>query len=246
MKKNFVPSIVLGLLFAVNLWATIVIGNTDVEGGTEPSVTTTAVDSSGSTAAVLFTAYQQNTLTISDSKSNTYTNLTQMCNAGASVCIRVSYVCGGTYGTGHTATAAGANTYPAAVFIPLSGTLTTGCSDGESAGADGNSATTSLQPGTLTPSQNDGIVLTGCAYLLNHGSASADGGFTLVRQLAGDGVNFDGIAVFSLIQSAAAATNPTITWNNGTNVACISAAFKVAAGGGGAGAGARLLVGVGK
>lgn len=227
MKKLSVIALLV-TLFAVQVWAAISVGMTTTDGDSANTVTTDAIDTTGATAiAIAVASFTSGGLTVSDSKSNTWTPLTQECSA-ADNCIQLFFFCGGTVGSSHTFTAAGTSKFPAVIVFPLAGTLTASCSDGESSGGN-TTSTTSVQPGTLTPSRDNGIVITAIGFLSDHTDASIDGGFSDPIEFPSDGANFDGIAGSYLIQTTAAATNPTWTWTSGTHGAAVSAAFKVAA-----------------
>jgi len=75
------------------------------------------------------------------------------------------------------------------------------------------SGQTTIQPGTLTPANNNGLLVT-FVTSWNTGSLSIDSGFTLVDQ--GSFVLYANYSVGSayLVQSTAAAVNPTWTFSS--------------------------------
>jgi len=88
-------------------------------GGGANSGTSGSIDTTGKGTLVVVVTYGGGTNTVTDSKSNTWTALTE---TGSSPKSRI-YVCvGGTVGTGHTVTVANTGNFPGFVFLAFSGT----------------------------------------------------------------------------------------------------------------------------
>ena len=190
------------------------------------NVTTPAIDTSGADFIVLAAAYLQGvTMTISDSKSNTWTPRTQVALTGDSA-IRLYYVQGGTVGTGHTFTASGTGSFPSLAALALSGSV---ASPFDLENGAQNASASSIQPGSITPSENNEILITAISLNNNFVTASINGGFTISDQ-ANATANAYGLAMAYLIQTTAAAANPTWSWTNTIGVATTQASFKDTAG----------------
>jgi len=105
--------------------------------------------------------------------------------------------------------------------------------DQESGTTSGGVST--LQPGSLTPSEDNCLVITGMAHEANtSGATSINGGFTISDGTGYQGGVHEGGSMAYLVQTSAAAANPT--WNITNATAAIGAAmavFKAASGGGG-------------
>ena len=95
----------------------------------------------------------------------------------------------------------------------------------ESNSADG---VTSIAAGSssLTPSLNDCVVIAGMAPGVDQ---SIDGGFSIVKIDAVGGESW-GAAAGYLIQTTAAAVNPTFSWSGTTDAATVLASFRPATG----------------
>jgi hypothetical protein len=89
-----------------------------------------------------------------------------------------------------------------------------------------------IQPGSITPTVTDTLVIS-CAMVSDQqDTSSIDGGFTIADHVAGTASSF-GVGVAYLRQTSAAAANPTWTFTSGaTHQAATIASFKAAGGGG--------------
>lgn len=163
--------------------------------------------------------------TPTDSKSNSWTNLTQSSSAVNSRAM-MSYSGGTpTVGASHTYSYAAATSYPSIAEISLSGAKVASPADQQ----NGSTATavTSLATGSITPSENNCVVV---AMLAFSGAqvVSIDSGFNILDQVALGTFNF-GLAVAYKIQTVAAAVNPTWSWSGSdAGVAARITSFKAA------------------
>ncbi len=190
--------------------------------------TTSAIDTTGANLIVLVVSYYGTAPTVSDSKGNTWTARTAYTRSVATV--REYYCQGGTVGSGHTFTVSGASSFSSVGALSFSG-ADAAPYDTENGGGNSGSATT--QPGSITPSVNDCLIVSATGWN-SDGSISINASFTGLLQLApGNAQNF-GTGIAYLIQTTAAAVNPTITNTASSSqyVATTQAAFKAAAGGG--------------
>lgn len=186
---------------------------------------TTALNTTGSSLIVVAVSrYSAGpAVTLSDSASNTWTALTESINTTGSLACRLYYCANPTTSASHTFTVAGTGIYSSLAAVAFSGGTNASPFDLEN-GATGTSA--SATSGGITPSQNNEAVVIATADDGAIANASIDGGFTRVEtQLFGGGDHF-GLNVAYLIQTTAAAANPTFTYTNTPNWACRIASFK--------------------
>ncbi len=178
---------------------------------------------------------------LTDNQSNTWGNLTKRETAVVAE-ITIFYTTNypaNTHGSNHTFTFGGTGTsYPMIALLGFSGARSSSVFDtGKDSGAIGNLP---LQPGSLTPSEDDCLVIAGIAHNTPVESPTINGGFSSpVVELQNAG-NCVGGAIAYLIQTTAAAANPT--WSGSIGDAAISmGVFRAQpAGGGGSLARTRL------
>lgn len=202
----------------------IVGNNTGSSNGS--SVTTSAIDTSGANFIVVSVVHVFDTGgPLNDNKSNTWTALTDQ-GAGGFGSMQLFYCASPTVGSGHTFSWS-SGFLPAIGVAAFSGVNTTPFDVENGTHAFG----TTLQPGTITPNQNNSLVFTG--YTARGGSGySIDGGFTIIgTPIDGNDVSTSGSAIAYLIQTTAAAANPTWTIASGNEQGAAIAAFKPGGGG---------------
>lgn len=201
--------------------------NTNIVGAANGGTSGT-IDTTG--ASLLIIHISQYTvpasITPSDSKGNTWVGLTAITGSEAEG--RLWYVVNPTVGTNHTFTASGIGVFSIAQIAAFSGANTSAPFDQETGAAD---AGTSGQPGSITPSENDCLLVTGLA-LANAGStASINSSFTITDQEQYEGGVNEGGGLAYLIQTSASAVNPAWSWTNSISCAMTMASFKAASGG---------------
>lgn len=187
------------------------IGSVAAASDDAASVTTGALDTTGADliVAVLSDLLPSTRSVITDSKGNSWTAAKEQSQATYQRCT-IFYSRPTSVGSGHTftATKVDTNTYPTLCIIAFSGSATSPAD--QSNGASGTSTST-LATGSATPSENNELVIAGVACYVN--IASIDGGFTADSIV--DGVSakaWPGAAAY-LIQTTAAAANPTWTFD---------------------------------
>lgn len=201
--------------------------------GSQNGGTSGNIDTSGATLLVVSgSQYSGATApTPSDSKSNTwsiwagtqgiYENLVALWIANQPP----------TVGSGHNFTYYSVSAYPATQCAAFGGV---GNPDPDAVvGANGQGVTT-LQPGTITPSQNGCLILTNVSATGASTTFSIDSGFTIIDQSAYNAGVSEGGALAYLIQGTAAPVNPTWTMGGTAfdSATTISAFLPLAAGGG--------------
>lgn len=198
---------------------------------TSPTTSST-VDTTGATLCVasFSDGVTTATYTPTDSKGNTWHPLT-IVNAGSQGRTQLWYAWdhGGTpfsAGTGHTftgATTVGGN--PWVVFTCYSGTQTTSDPfDQQNTGTTGASVATSVQPGSVTPTSANQLLVTSVSgYVEPTGFTISPGSFTITAQsgLLG-GTNYAGAQAY-LVETTATTQNPTWTLATVANQAMTAA-----------------------
>jgi len=195
-------------------------------GGTSPSIDTT-----GATIIVLsVSSYNADAEpTVSDSKGNTYTQLTVKTGA-TEIRTRLFYKANPTVGSSHTFTLTGTASYSALFAAAFSGVITTSPFDVQN-GSTGGSGITTLATGSITPNQANSLIIAGIGVgNTPAGAYSINSSMTITDQTGYAAGNNEGGGIAWIQQGAAAAFNPTWTFPSTTNdVAATIAAFKPAA-----------------
>lgn len=189
--------------------------------------TTDAVDTTGANLIVLsVSSYTLGTSpTISDSKSNSWIALTPQETASTGGRIRLYYCTNPTVGSGHTFTAIGTTSFAAIEEIAYSGAATSPY-DQES-GANTGALLSSLQPGSITPFENNCVLVTAVNFVFGS-SITIDSGFAASTIDFSSGNNF-AMGIADLVQTTAGAVNPA--WSDGSQtIATVMASFKAASG----------------
>jgi hypothetical protein len=153
------------------------------------------------------------TVTIGSSPSQTWTALNYYYNSYAGTGNGVMfYVCGPATSASQAITVTG--DYATAVFAAYSGTATSNCFD--SPNQNGNTmydGGSTFQPGSITPSQNGALIVSGLGAGSGASSVLIDSGFTIVGTYIG--THFSSQAF--LVQASASAINPAWTENGDGN-----------------------------
>ncbi len=184
------------------------------------AVTSSAIDTTGATLIVVnVSTYAGATAAVlSDSKSNTWSALTVKASTGTRS--RLFYCAHPTVGTAHTFTLSTGSSYPTIAVAAFSG-ADTNPFDQES-GAFTNSPVTTLQPGSLTPTDDRYLVVAGVTHTGT--AATIDSGFTASTVDYLDSFHFAGGIAYK-IQTTAAAVNPAWTWTTASEAATVMATF---------------------
>ncbi len=188
------------------------------------TVTSDAIDTSTANFIVLVASTYTGgpNATISDSKMNSYSPLTEY--SSFSRC-RIYYCLTPTVGGSHTFQADTTGGAPTICVAAFSGVKTASAFDVQN-GATGGGVS-NLQPGSITPSEDNELLITGYAGISGT-PLSIDLSFTISDQVAYSGGNNMLGALAYLIQTSAAAKNPTWTSAPDFNAAAI-ASFKAGA-----------------
>ena len=192
---------------------------------TDPSVT--GLDTTGANLLIAVVSQDNGAAlpTLSDSKGNTWNARTTY--AGSFTKVTIFYSVATSVGASHSVTATGSNVTCTLTVLAFSGAHASTPYDVEN-GANFGSGT-SGQPGSVTPSENDELIVTGIVWTGATSAASINSSYTIaqVAYLSG-GVAYGGGAAY-LIQGAAAAVNPTWSWTTASAGNACQATFKKAA-----------------
>lgn len=198
------------------------------------TVTTGSLDTTGMDIIWIHVAHFSTSVpVVSDSKGNTYTHIvTSPVDSSARSSL---YRCEGpTVGTGHTfsvdTTATGPG-YPAIAVLASSGRRTAGAYNSQNTSRFDNAST--VQPGSITPEEDNEILITGAACFTPDVS-SINSGFTAYTT-AYSAANAISGGIAYKIQTTAGAENPTWTMTGATSPGATMAAFRSQPGGGGGG-----------
>lgn len=185
---------------------------------------TAAADTTGMNLIIVTASGTTIPPTPTDSKGNTYVAMSTFGDCGSSGHFQQFYVAHPTVGAGHTIH--GADGFGRIAFRSFATSGSGPTLDGEAAGATG-SAVTSIQPGALTPSGNDELLLTSVCLdgaggpqpiSINSGFSTPFNGSTSGNWYA-DGQYF--------ISPTPSSINPTWSWTGGAqNGGAVMSQFK--------------------
>lgn len=193
--------------------------------------TSSAIDTTG--ANLLVVAYSHvagATPTLSDSKGNTWSSVA-VSVGGADWDLRLYYSVPSSVGSGHTFTvAAGGAEVQASVSVQAWAGAATTPLDQTNNNYAGTGSDTSVQPGSVTPSEANELVVTALEnrFDSSDSSRSINSGFTISGQ-SGNHDNSASLALAYLVQTSAAAVNPTWSWSSGGTANAVIGTFKASA-----------------
>lgn len=175
---------------------------------------TAAINTTGATLLAVGVSWHSGGVapTLSDSKGNTWSSLT-IHTGPTALRHRFDYCLSPTVGTGHTITVSGSASFLVGIVYAYSGVASYQTESG-----NGHATTSPVASGSVTPSANGALVLTGLVAALDAGTptdAVAPAGFTLTSVPQVGGSNFHQSAAYYL-QPTGAAINPTWSWTGGT------------------------------
>lgn len=193
------------------------------DGTIDTTVTTTGVDTTGANLIVLsLSCLAGASLTVSDSKGNTWTALT---TRNDSIGQETLYYClAPIVGASHTFTAtSGSQTFPSLYAAAFSSGTPSPSLDQQNGGT--TTSTSTVASGSITPTVSKSLIVSGLEFF-NGGLPSVNSGLTITDRIDSVGGQWFGGAMAYLIQSTAAPVNAT--WSNAgfQNAAAAIASFK--------------------
>ena len=192
-------------------------------------LSTAAIDTTGASLLVAcFSDYTgQSPGVLSDSKGNTWVPLATQ--SSPSVRLRLFYAANPTVGAGHTFAADSTNSFVGLAVAAFSGVAAASPLDLSSGANSGGASATSLQPGSITPTQAGEVVVLAVGVNEAAAQVAVDSGFTITDDVS-FAAAFIEAALAYLIQTSAAAVNPTASLPpSGSPMAATQASFKAAA-----------------
>jgi hypothetical protein len=155
----------------------------------------------------------------SDNKSNAYSLALQN---GSGSNTTLDYSRGGTFGTGHILSLSGGG-YQSIAAAAFSGAPATPLDQSNSFATSG---VASIQAGSITPTQNNELIIAVLGPDNNAGTVTINSGFTIITSAPYVNGVCMGIWIAYLLQTTAAAVNPTWTMTAGNNPTALIASFK--------------------
>jgi hypothetical protein len=189
--------------------------------GAPSPVTTPAVDTTGATILIAHVGSYDpgGAVTVTDSKGNTWSPLTAHANGDRS---QFFYAENPVVGSGHTFSISTTGQY-SGVIVGAFDQVATASSFDQQNGANSASAAT-IATGSVTPSTNNQLIVAGVAS--DQASATINAGFTIIDTIAYNPGNAIGSCFAYLVQTTAAAVNPTWTPSGTGAVGASIATFK--------------------
>jgi hypothetical protein len=188
------------------------------------AVTTDAIDTTGAGFIAICRSNYVDSLTPTDSYSNTWTGLGALNTLNGGV-VEWFYCLSPVVGAGHTFTLTGSPSTrkPTLNVLAFGGSCTVDSDSG-----DYGSAATSVDPSSpITPAQADSLLLS-AVIVENTDTLSVDAAFTKVNQVNYDASFHMGAAVAYEIQMAATSRQPAWSWTTATHTATHFAVFAYA------------------
>ena len=198
--------------------------------GANATTTTSFTSTAGSTIWVgVSDASGQGSLTISDNKGNTYTQIATTRTSASGAQIRRYYCANIAGGAGHTVTATwGSNSDATVHVLELAGVATASLDSAASAQADDNNPPWTVTSGTLAQADSIAVAMTGTAF---NGTWSESSGFTVQTQEGDNNLYWTGCAA-SRVVAATTALTPSFTISGGGSDCAVAVdIFKASAGG---------------
>lgn len=198
--------------------------------GTGLDTVAVTINSTGGTLIVVgLSLTAGNSCPITDNKTCTWTPLTNKFNSGGSR-TQLHYAENPNVGSSHTITATGvAGSFTALFVAAFSGTLTASVFDVENGANVNTGVATSLAPGSITPTQDNALVVSVLSPAYGGSSTIAiDNGMSITNQIMSGDSSWAGALAYK-VQTTAAAINPLWSWSNGTSASSAIASFKASA-----------------
>ena len=195
--------------------------------------TTSGIDTSTADTIFIIVAYQTSgTISLSDSKSNTWTLIRTENNGFDIKNALYRSDTPATVGSGHTFTATLSGGVVAVAITAFAGGATSSIDDQNE--GNGTIFSSTIAPGSITPTADNTIVITGATASDDTTDPnSINGGFTIAAHFANGSSSF-GVGIAYLVQTTATAADPTWTLSqSAVHEAATIGNFKAAAGGGG-------------
>lgn len=199
--------------------------------GATSTTTSSFTSTAGNTIWVgVSDASGQGSLTISDNKSNTYTQIGTTRTSASGAQIRRYYCANIAGGSGHTVTSTwGSNSDATVHVLELAGVATASLDSAASAQIDDSNPPWTVTSGTLAQADSIAIAMTGTAF---SGTWSESSGFTVQTQEGDSNLYWTGCAASKVVAATTALTPSFTISGGGSDCAVAVDVFKAAAAGG--------------
>lgn len=207
--------------------AIALVTNALATSGVNTSGATSSLNTTGATllVAVVGSYTGGSEAIVTDSKGNTWTKLTSQNASGGNSRSCIYYAENPTVGTGHTFTANATGAYPAIAVSAFSGAKVSSVFDQQN-GTAGSSPSTTISTGSVTPSQNDELIIAGLCNDVTS-TFSINQSMTITNSLNWVGTVNMGVASAYKVQTTATAINATWTATGAGVMAATIATFKM-------------------
>jgi hypothetical protein len=198
------------------------VSSTSATSANSTSVTTGGITTTGANLIVVAVGYLNSAGagTLSDSNSNTWIALTP--HTSSVNATKLYYSINPVVGVAHTFTVSGATNFPGIAVAAFSGAALLAFD--QQNGANNGTGSLTLQTGSVSPSQNNELLITGISFNASN-TASIDSGFGTPQQTNFASGSGFGIALSYIIQGTSSTKNPTWTVGLSTNMATGIATF---------------------
>jgi len=198
--------------------------------GATSTTTSSFTSTAGNTIWVgVSDASGQGSLTISDNKGNTYTQIGTTRTSASGAQGRRYYCANIAGGAGHTVTATwGSNSDATVHVMELAGVATASLDSAASAQADDNNPPWTVTSGTLAQADSIAVALTATAF---NGTWSESSGFTVQTQEGDNNLYWTGCAASRVVAATTALTPSFTISGGGSDCAVTIDVFKASAGG---------------
>lgn len=200
------------------------LSNTSCQSSGGANCTTSAINCTGASLITAGISLGSNPGGVTDSSGNTYTDGV---STGGAVRNSIWYVISPVVTSSMTFTSNASGNYPT-LNVACWSAGTTPIVDQHNS-ANTSSPTSTFQPGSVTPTVNNELIISSIAYDISDVS-SIDSSFTITNHSAYSNSNSYGGAMAYLVQSTAASVNPTWTMTSNNDINATILSFKTTSG----------------
>lgn len=187
------------------------------------SVTTSSIDTTGCNLIILSISIGDDSIP-TDSNSNIWAGLsTRFAGGGSSARVKIYYCLSPTVGSGHTFTVTSTNC-PSIQVLAFSGAKSSLVFDVEN--GNQGTASTSVTTGSISPVEDNELIIAAVTIDGASGTVSEDSGFTEAFESLFSTSNHYGLVTAYKIQTTAGAENVTFSWSGAVHSGSVIASFK--------------------
>lgn len=195
------------------IWTLLAVAQCSNSPGGTPC-TTPAINTTGAKLIVVIQGFKTFGTSPFDSQGNTYAGLS---GSTSTYSVLISYKISPSTSSSVTFSSTATFGWEVALAFTTAGTPTV---DGVHTAACTSGAQTTVQPGSITPSVNNALLISGTVYDIPGGTLSVDSGFSIDQSYIYSSGNYVSGAAAHFSQSTAAAINPTWTGTTASSDFC--------------------------